>query len=549
MVTNTPFQPTPLLVTALLLTVLLLSAALPTRQLYAADPTGATTTKNTSVADLLWRAEGPKAARKAVRRIEKLDLGFPQLYDQLSRGPAYSSEVATGRRVISRSGGFHCVIWVPETYDPQRRYPVRVYLHGGVSRPAPDRREQWWRNEQAVRSEDHLVVLPASWDQAMWWHRNQVENLETILKNLSSEYNFDENRVHLIGVSDGATGAWFHAFRRPMRWASIVSLIGHPKVLTNHSLDIDGELFVANLRNRPFFVANGGRDPLYPASSILPYLQLFHGDGVEIDFRPQPEGGHDLRFWPSEAEAIETFMRLHPRDPLPDELVWETEDAERYGRHHWLEITALGATRTDVELADANRIQPLAPQPVLGMKPAEDSADIDGVTVAEVQAESVAKASGLRAEDVIFRIEDRDTPTVSQLATVLSETTDFNGSVRCFVRRQGQTHELTLKFPQAPPTPAPFTAFPRKQPSGRVELARDGNLIVAQTRGVRAFRLLLAPAELDFDQPVRIEVNGIEVLSRRVELDTEVLLNRAAEDRDRSQLYGAELEIQVPNGI
>ncbi len=549
MITHAPPHRALLMAACLLLT-------LPTAgSLAAAEPTDAEPssvavpnpdTPDTSISDMVWQTDGPKAARKVLRRAEKLGLGFPQLYDQLSRGPGYSAEVETGRRVISRLGGFHTAILVPESYDPARRYPVRVYLHGGVSRPAPDRRDQWWRNEQAVRSEDHLVVLPAAWDSAMWWHRNQVENLEAILRNLFSEYNLDENRVHLIGVSDGATGAWFHAFRRSMRWASIVSLIGHPKVLTNHSLSIDGELFVANLRNRPFLVINGGRDPLYPASSILPYLQLFHSDGAEIEFRPQPTGGHDLKFWPSEAEAIETFMRLHPRDPLPDELAWETEDVERYGRHHWLEITELGTTGSDAELPDANQIQPPDPQPVLGLVPTDDPTT-DGVTTAEVQAGSVAEQAGLRAGDVIFRIEDRDTPTTAELATVLSESASFNASLSCFIRRKGKVRELTLSFPAAPPTPPPFTAFPRKKPSGRVELARDGNSIVAQTRGVRAFRLLLAPAELDFHQPVRVVVNGKVVVHRRVELDTEVLLTRAAEDRDRSQLFGAELEIRVPD--
>ena len=159
----------------------------------------------------------------------------------------------------------------------------------------------------------------------------------------------------------------------------------------------------------------------------------------------------------------------------------------------------------------------------------------------------MAEKAGLRAGDVIFRIEDRDTPTTNELATVLSENASFNASLRCFIRRKGEVRELTLSFPDAPPTPPPFTAFPRKKASGRVELARDGNSIVAQTRGVRAFRLWLAPAELDFDQPVRVEVNGREVFDRQVDLDTEVLLTRAAEDRDRNQLYGGVIDIRVPD--
>ena len=494
----------------------------------------------------LWQADTAKASHRAVAAIEQLELDFPTLYGLLSQGPAYSADVITGRRVQTRARDFHYILWVPESYDPGKRYPVRVYLHGGVSRPQWTRDGGWWRNEEKVRSEEHLVLLPASWYDAMWWQRSQVENLEAILRRVRGEYNVDENRIHMIGVSDGATGAWFHAFRKPMPWASFVSLIGHPKVLTNAGLDVDGELFTANLRNRAFYVVNGGVDRLYPARSILPFLQLFHGDGTEIIFRPQPDGGHDLRFWPSEAAAIEEFMQQHPRDPLPDTLVWGTEDPEHYGRHHWLQILELGKTGSDVELKDANKITRHVPGPTLGaqMVPEPES---DGVKVRCVQPGSVGKEAGLRIDDVILRVEDEPTPTVEHLARTLNERAHFEGSLPITVRRGKREKELILRFPQAPPPAVPEQAFPRHKPSGRVELSRDGNRIEAQTRGVRSFRLLLSPDELDFQQPIRVVVNGIEVLNRLVALDRATLLRWAAEDRDRTQLFAAQVTIDVPN--
>lgn len=39
---------------------------------------------------------------------------------------------------------------------------------------------------------------------------------------------------------------------------------------------------------------------------------------------------------------MEKFMSEHVRDPLPDRLVWETEDTKSFGRVDWLVVDALG---------------------------------------------------------------------------------------------------------------------------------------------------------------------------------------------------------------
>ena len=88
----------------------------------------------------------------------------------------------------------------------------------------------------------------------MWWQANQIENLGGMLNDLKARYNIDENAVYLMGVSDGATGAFYHAFKAPTPWAGFLSFNGHPVVLANRSTGADGQMYVINLRNKPFFV-------------------------------------------------------------------------------------------------------------------------------------------------------------------------------------------------------------------------------------------------------------------------------------------------------
>jgi predicted esterase len=271
---------------------------------------------------------------------------FAAAYAQLREGPAYSADVPGGRLEhtrANRDGLEHrYVLIVPEDYDPSRRYPVAVYLHGGVSRPDPGPGGRWWRNYDVITGHDRIALVPLSWNESLWWHASQVENLHGILSDLKRTYNVDENRVVVFGTSDGGTGAYFLAFRDTTPWAAFLPFIGDPRVLLNPANGADGDVHLANLTNKPLFIVNGEQDPLYPVRQIIPFLGALENVRADFEFTPKP-GGHDTRWWPEEEENIERFVAAHPRSPHPERVFWATERTDRYNRAHWLVIDELGA--------------------------------------------------------------------------------------------------------------------------------------------------------------------------------------------------------------
>jgi len=82
--------------------------------------------------------------------------------------------------------------------------------------------------------------------------------------------------------------------------------------------------------------------------------------------------------------------------------------------------------------------------------------------------------------------------------------------------------------------------------AGRVDLVRNGNVVQASTRRVASFTLLLSPTKFDFDQPIKVVVNGREVFNARVQRSVKTLMTWAARDNDRTMLYGAELTVRLP---
>ena len=312
----------------------------------------------------LWSAESDSSRERAAEAVARLGSDFDSLYHRLEAGPRYSKDVETGlieeNRKAKNGLKLEYVFLVPEDYDPTKQYRVSFYLHGGVNRSEPwQKGDSWWRRFDWAFGPDQISVFPSSFRGALWWQSSQIENLKAILERIEREYNVDENRVYLFGVSDGGTGAYYHAVKAPTPWAAFFPFLGNPGVLESPATGVDGLLFLENLVNRAFFVVNGEKDRAYPISRVKPYLDSFEQAGVELVFHPQP-GGHNTRWWNSEQEAIDAFVESHPRKPLPDRLRWETERTDRFNRIHWLVIDELegGASSGKVTLVrNDNRVE------------------------------------------------------------------------------------------------------------------------------------------------------------------------------------------------
>lgn len=381
--------------------------------------------------DAFWTAADADERRAHAATLQ--DWSVDRLYSALFRGPRFPAESPTGTVTEERVGAdglrYPYVLLIPEDYDPTRAWPVEIYLHGGVGRPAWEPGEPLWRRGyDQLRHPERIVIVPGAWNEAFWWFPNQAENVPAILRHVKSRYHVDDDRVYLSGVSDGGTGTYFFAFMQPTEWAAFLPFIGHPGVLRNPAGRASYALSFENLVGKPLYIVNGENDPLYPAASMAPYVELLERVQVEHVFRVIPGGGHNTAWLPEETPAIEAFKASHPRDPLPDALQWVTDRTDRFNRNHWIRID---------RLAEAGR-------------------------------------------------------------------------------------------------------------PGRLIVRRTANRFEVTAYSITDFTLLLSPAEVDFSRPVQVVVNGTSVLDGPVAQSTETLLHWAATDLDRSLLFTAELNLQVP---
>jgi hypothetical protein len=404
-----------------------------------------------------WAADNAERAATAARQLVAAGATYDEVAARLKRGREYTKR-QTGRVNLptrDRGTALDNIAEIPAEYDPGRRWPVRVTLHGGVGREAPGPGDPAPRPlANRIPGAGEIVIHPRAWGGSEWWTAGQVGNIARLLDRVKHDYNVDESSVYVTGISDGGTGVYFLAMREATPWAACLPLNGHPLVLANPDVGADGELFPGNLVNCPLRAVNGGRDQLYPAASVSPFVEMFRRGGIPVDFQVYPDAGHDVSWWPQERPRYEAFLAAHRRAPHPDRISWETERIDRYNRFRWLVIDQLGKRESDVALPDVNR----------------------------------------------------------------------------YTRSPGRDAEL----------------YDRSRPSGRVDAVRRGNTFDLKTRGVRGLTLLLSPEVIDFDQPVRVTVNGRTVHDGAVRKDVSTLLEWAARDNDRTMLYAAVLKVAVP---
>jgi predicted esterase len=302
--------------------------------------------ESASLLSAFWSAATESAQQDATRQLLAAAGNVSNLYQQMKIGPDFAADVPRGYiedvRLSADGTRFPYVVLIPETYDPQESYPVEFMLHGGVSRPAWEAGGGWWRRGyDSLQNPDLIMVVPAAWNDAFWWFENQAENLPALLREVKRQYNVDDNRVTLTGVSDGGTGAYFFAFKQHTHWAAFMPFIAHPAVLQNPASGGGYQLYFENLTAKPLYIVNGEEDPLYPASSVLPFIENLRKAEINHVFKEIAGGGHNTAWLPDENAQIEQFKLDNPRDPFPESVKWVTDTTERFNRNHWVQIDQL----------------------------------------------------------------------------------------------------------------------------------------------------------------------------------------------------------------
>jgi predicted esterase len=213
---------------------------------------------------------------------------------------------------------FEYLVQLPPQYDPYRRYPAVVTLHGAGS--TPELQIDWWSgsaDEQGARAgqatrHGYIVIAPAwgsvgqkKYGYSARSHAAVLNSLRDAMRRLS----IDTDRIFLSGHSMGADAAWDIGLSHPDLWAGVMPICG--------VVDRYGIHYWENARYVPFYCVGGELDgvkALHNASHLDKYLQYGFPTQV-VEYRGR---GHE--HFSDEIQHLFDWMSRERRNFFPDEF-------------------------------------------------------------------------------------------------------------------------------------------------------------------------------------------------------------------------------------
>jgi predicted esterase len=281
-----------------------------------------------------------KIAKEMIRQKPDFDL----VYSQIKQGKHYRTDVPKGfceHQYTNRIGVEHPnLVFVPYKYTPEKKYPVRVFLHGGVSTleighwvNSINRTDTTWNSVNAIN------LYPAAWAMSKWWSYSQYENISNLLRFVKDEYNIDENQISVTGVSDGGTGIYYLSNFYQDPFSCFLPFIGSMETLAYIK---DKQFYIRNYQGLSFFIVNGKKDEIFNFDYVRSSVNELKNEAKEVKFFAIDSAKHNTNWHPVLKDSIKNFIATHTRNPFPDEVCFCTEKPDTFNRKFWVVINQIG---------------------------------------------------------------------------------------------------------------------------------------------------------------------------------------------------------------
>ena len=236
--------------------------------------------------------------------------------------PATTPETGFLRRTVTAGGGQRGYrVYVPENFNPQKKYPVVLFLHGSFQwgednegqlafgLPAmmrPGRRVEKKLEPKALAS--FIGVFPQTHERAPW-SGEMAEYAVKALDQTVAEFKADPRRLYVTGFSLGGYGSWYVAARHPGKFAAIVPIGGNIKIpegyprdyiekfipsdmLTLYDAKDPHAAFVRVAGRTPVWIFHGENDEQVPVSDARSTAGALKAAGVSVRYTEYKGAGH-----------------------------------------------------------------------------------------------------------------------------------------------------------------------------------------------------------------------------------------------------------------
>ena len=229
-------------------------------------------------------------------------------------------------------------LYIPADYDPQKAYPVVLFLHGAGERGNDNRKqlkagiiEPFKQPNNPIY--DCIVIAPqcpadkqwvntAGWTQSVYFSDEiaESEELKAVLKIVSTvqqDYHTDPNRLYVTGLSMGGYGTWDLLVRHPELFAAAIPVCGGADPSK-----------AERLLSIPIWTFHGLQDEKVPPAGTQQMAQALQDLGAQqFAFTPLPDMDHYIWSTVYATEGLFEWLtaQAKPQEPTESESDSESE--------------------------------------------------------------------------------------------------------------------------------------------------------------------------------------------------------------------------------
>jgi poly(3-hydroxybutyrate) depolymerase len=254
-------------------------------------------------------------------------------------------------------------LYLPRDYNPRKKYPLVVSLHGagsnhrlnlrrvfGMSNAGGETDVEATRYFPALRDVAYIVVSPFA-RGTMGYQGLAEKDVYDALADVRRRFSIDDDRIYLTGLSMGGGGTLWLGLTRPDLWAAIAPVCPAPPA---EAADL-----AQNALNLPIHIHQGGADPVVKPEGTRDWVQKLKDLGTDVGYTEYPGVQHNSWENAYKDGAIFDWFAKFKRVRYPDRVRF-VATRYKYDGAYWVRIDRMtpgAAAAVDANFTGPNKVE------------------------------------------------------------------------------------------------------------------------------------------------------------------------------------------------
>jgi predicted esterase len=255
-------------------------------------------------------------------------------------------------------------LYLPKKYNPKKKYPLVVMLHGAGSNHRLALRRVFGKSNEGDESDAEATRNFPKWDDVEYivastyargtagYQGFREKDVLDMLADVKKRFTIDEDRCYLTGLSMGGGGTVWLGLSYPDIWAAIAPVC--PATYP------ESDALAPNAGNMAVHFFHGEKDPVVPVQTSRDWVKRLKDLGFSnIEYKEFPGVQHNSWINAYENGSIFTWFSKFKRNPHPNRVQHVSADCQ-HGKAYWVAFDAIEVGKNaslDAKITENNTIE------------------------------------------------------------------------------------------------------------------------------------------------------------------------------------------------